>query len=40
MTELQIAFVAYLVGVVCGGIALAYIVRPWSFDDEWDDKND
>ena len=39
MTELRIAFVAYLVGVVCG-IALAYIVRPWSFDDEWDDKND
>lgn len=33
MTELQIAFVAYLVGVVCGNV-VAYIVRPWDFDGE------
>lgn len=39
MTTLQIGFMLYILGVVTGG-AIAYIVRPWSFDDEWDDKND
>ena len=40
MTTLQIAFAAYVVGVVCG-IAVAMLVRPYDFkapESEQDDS--